>query len=114
MFILLGGGNMDGVKFDLNELPNFMIVPHQRETPENIIKACYESIMYAIDKTDYEDISEILEMFFDDVNYWSIREYLITQTKVNILTLQTLDASVEEFIEDEFDEVYTDDDEEEY
>jgi len=87
----------------LDDLPNVMIVQDQNEKVEDIIDDYFEMIMKFKDK-DPEVIKELLYDFFDDVNYWTIKQVLIDQAKLTLSHLQTLEECEHEFIEDMDDE----------
>lgn len=79
-----------------------MVVNENHEKPKDIVEDYLEIIKYA-DGNDFE-IKQALFQFFDDVNYWTVKQLLIDQTKVNLQNLKELEDVEHEFIDDDFDD----------
>ncbi|MGM9986072.1 MAG: hypothetical protein ACI35O_02480 [Bacillaceae bacterium] len=76
----------------IDDYPNVLVVPENQETPEDIIEDYLDLIQDV--KKDPDFLRELLQMFFDDVNFWSVRQLLIDQAKVNLQQLQELQDTV--------------------
>ncbi|PAD70713.1 hypothetical protein CHH83_02600 [Bacillus sp. 7586-K] len=81
--------------------PNVLIVPNTHEKPEDIVEDYLEMIINF--KDEPENIKNILQDFFDDVNYWSVKQILIDQAKLTLQHLEDLEEVENEFIEDDLD-----------
>ena len=85
----------------INDCPNVLIVPDAAEKPEEIIEDYLDMIREF--KDDEENLTYILQDFFDDVNYWSVQQMLIDQAKMALGNLEELQRLEHEFIEDDED-----------
>ena len=86
----------------IDNFPNVMIVPDANEKPEEIVEDYFEMIMALRDEPP-EIILGLLHDMFDDVNFWSVKQLLIDQAKVNLNYLKQLEECEHEFIEDDED-----------
>lgn len=86
----------------IDDLPNILIVPDNHEKPDDIVEDYLEMILAIGD--DKETLTYLLQDFFDDVNYWSVKQMLIDQAKLALGHLEQLEEVEHEFIEDELDE----------
>lgn len=73
---------------NIDDYPNVLVVPDNFETPEQMIDEYMEILEET--KGDKEFLRECLQMFFDDVNFWSARQMLIDQAKISIKHLQEM------------------------
>ena len=76
----------------IDDYPNILVVPDNDEVPEDIIEDYIELLQDVRD--DKEFLRELFQMFFDDVNYWTVKQVLIDQAKVNLYQLQELQECV--------------------
>lgn len=88
----------------IDDMPNVLVLNDSQESPDEIIEDYYASIRYAVSKGDYNEILMLLELFWDDVNIWTIKQVLIDQTKLNIDQLEEIDKIESEFIEEDEDD----------
>lgn len=72
----------------IDDYPNVLIVPENRETPEDIVEDYLELIEEA--QGDKEFIRETFYMFFEDVNVWTVEQMLIDQARTNLQHLQEI------------------------
>ena len=82
----------------IDDYPNVLVVPDNRETPDDIIEDYVELIQEIKDDKDF--LRETLQMLFDDVNFWTLEQSLIDQARVCLGQLQELHECV---FEDEDD-----------
>lgn len=82
----------------IDNYPNFLMIPEAPEKPEDIVEDYVEMIMSL--KDDENIVRELLHDFFDDVNYWTVRQMLIDQAKVSLQHLKELEECEHEFVED--------------
>ena len=90
----------------MEDCPNVVIIPGNRETPDEIIEDYAAIIQYNLDRN--VPLEEVLYMFFDDVNRWSCKEFLIDQAKESLQELENIqNLEIEEMLDedDEFDEL---------
>lgn len=81
------------------DMPNFMMINvDDNESPYEIIQDYFEMIQHC--KHDDKAIYELLELFYDDVVYWSNRQLLINQAKSAMGQLEELDAIEKEYIDE--------------
>ena len=85
----------------IDDYPNVLVIPENEETPEDIIDD-YLTLMQDVQK-DPEFLRELFQMFFDDVNFWTLRQLLIDQAKVNLNQLQEMQDCVYEEVEEDDD-----------
>jgi len=78
--------------------PNVLIINSQREKPDDIIEDYFEMIIYF--KDDRDAILSLLREFFDDVNFWTVKQFLIDSAKNSLSQLELLDKLEHEFIDD--------------
>ena len=78
----------------IDDYPNVLVVPDNRESPEDIIEDYVELIQEIKDDKDF--LRETLLMLFDDVNFWTIEQSLIDQARVCLGQLQELHECVYE------------------
>ena len=83
----------------IDDYPNVLVIPENEETPEDIIDD-YLTLMQDVQK-DPEFLRELFQMFFDDVNFWTLRQLLIDQAKVNLNQLQEMQDCVYEEVEED-------------
>lgn len=95
----------------MEDYPNVMIIPANDETPENIVEDYVEMIKYTMERG--ESLEELLYDFFDDVNRWSCKQFLIDSAKESLQELENIHkidmqylADDEEFADDLDDEDY--------
>lgn len=82
----------------MEDFPNVLIIPPNQETPEEIVEDYVEMIMYNIQRG--ESLDELLYDFFDDVNRWSCKQFLIDQAKQSLFELENIHKIETEFVED--------------
>lgn len=73
----------------MEEEYNLVLIDERQESVEEIIDDYLEIIEYTKDNAD--TLREILYDFFDDVNSWTCRQYMIDVAKNAISTLKILD-----------------------
>ena len=83
----------------IDDFPNVLIVPENRETPEDIIDD-YMALHHDV-KNDPEFLREFFQMFFDDVNLWTVEQSLIDQAKVCLNQLQEIQECVYEDVDED-------------
>ena len=83
----------------IDDYPNILVVPDNDELPEDIIEDYIELLQDVRD--DKEFLRELFQMFFDDVNYWTVKQVLIDQAKVNLYQLQELQECVYEEVDED-------------
>lgn len=84
----------------MEDFPNVVIIPANRETPEEIIEDYVAIIKYNLERDI--PLDEILYDFFEDVNRWSCREFLIDQAKQSLHELENIHKlEMENVIDDE-------------
>ncbi|WP_080845568.1 hypothetical protein [Cytobacillus gottheilii] len=91
----------------MEDCPNVVIIPSNRETPEEIVEDYVAMIHYNLDRGI--PLEEVLYMFFEDVNRWSCRELLIDQTKENLRQLEIIqEEEIAEMldVDDDFEEEF--------
>lgn len=86
----------------LEGTPNFLMVNEQRDKPEDIAMDYFEMINHF--KHDNDAVLNLLHEFFDEVNLWTVKQFLIDQAKMNLLNLEQIDKYEHEFIEDGLDD----------
>lgn len=91
----------------MEDFPNVVIIPQNQETPEQIIEDYVAIIEYNLERGI--PLEEVLYDFFDDVNRWSCREFLIDQAKQSLHELENIHKLEMESIVDDFDEDEEDD-----
>ncbi len=85
----------------IDDAPNVMIINDVNEKPHDIIEDYIEIINnYA---SNNEELESILWDFFNDINYWTVRQMLIDQAKLNLKFLEDIENIEHEFIEDDED-----------
>ena len=72
----------------IDKYPNFLMIPDNNETPEEIVEDYLDMIM-SVDG-DEEMIEDILRMFFEDANLWSIKQMFIDQAKTCLHHLEEI------------------------
>lgn len=83
----------------IDNYPNVLVVQDANENPDDIVQDYLEMILNY--KDEPQVIENLLHDFFDDVNFWSVKQMLIDQAKVAINHLQDLEECEHEFIEDD-------------
>ncbi|MBD1379201.1 hypothetical protein [Metabacillus arenae] len=84
-----------------DEMPNVLIVPYN-ESPEEIIEDYAEMIKYNLKHG--VPLEEILHDFFDEVNRWTAKQFLIDQAKECLQGLENIHKIETDFIDDELDD----------
>lgn len=79
------------------DYPNVMIVPFN-ESPEDIIEDYVEMIKYNQERG--VPLEEILYDFFDEINRWTAKQFLIDQAKESLQELENIHNIEMEFVED--------------
>lgn len=82
----------------MEEFPNVLIIPCNEETPEEIIEDYAEMIKYNLKRGI--PLEEILSDFFDEVNRWSCKQFLIDQARQSLHELENIHKIETEFIVD--------------
>lgn len=83
-----------------DECPNVMIIPGNEETPIELVERYTQLLEYNLKKGN--SVKEVLHMFFEDVNIWSCKQYLIDSAKTNLQHLEDINNFlIDPFAEDE-------------
>lgn len=85
----------------MEDFPNVLIVP-TNESPDEIIEDYIDIIQYNLDRNI--PLKEVLWMFFDDINRFTTKQFLIDMAKQSLYGLENIHK-----IETEFDEELEDD-----
>ncbi|MCM3110024.1 hypothetical protein [Lederbergia lenta] len=83
----------------IDDAPNILIINDANENPQEIISDYIDIIKNYAD--DEKTLDSILWDLFNDVNYWSVKQMLIDQAKLNLKYLEDLEKIEHEFIEDD-------------
>lgn len=82
----------------MDDFPNVLIVPTNDESPEEMIEDYAAIIKYNIERG--EPLEEILYAFFDEVNRWSCKQFLIDSAKQSLFELENL-TKIEEALDED-------------
>jgi uncharacterized protein (DUF433 family) len=82
----------------MDDFPNVLIIPANDETPEEIIEDYAAIITYNLERG--ESLEEILYAFFDEVNRWSCKQFLIDSAKQSLFELENI-SKIEEALDEE-------------
>jgi signal recognition particle receptor subunit beta len=81
----------------MDDFPNVLIVP-ANESPDEIIEDYVAIISYNLERG--EPLEEILYAFFDEVNRWSCKQFLIDAAKQSLFELENI-SKIEEALHEE-------------
>jgi len=82
----------------MEEYPNLVLIPDNSETLEDIIEDFTEMISYNLNKG--VSVKEFLELFAEEVSYWSLKQYLITSARQTLSNLEEVCQFENDFLED--------------
>lgn len=84
----------------MRDYPNVMIVP-TNEDPQDIIDDYVDIIKYNVERERGIDLEDILFEFFDDVNRWTAKQFLIDLAGESLQELENINEIENEFTYDE-------------